>query len=86
MRSCHSPHTPGTHDWASSGDCTAATGLRLPRSSGDRPASIDSAWKGLSGPPWRSVQRASHPGAGLIEIRPVSQKWRLLKCERSGLA
>ena len=86
MRSCHSPHTPGTHDWASSGDWTAATGLWLPRSSGERPEFIDSAWNGLSAPPWRSVQRASHPGAGLIEMRPVSQKCRLLKCERSGFA
>ena len=71
---------------ASPGDATAATGAWPERITGDSPQPIETPCSGLSGPPERSSQRPSHPGAPSVVISPVSQKWREWKCERSGLA
>ena len=85
-RSKASPHVSRIQNCASSGLVTAATGTREERRTGESVEPIVTPWNGLSAPPRRSSQRPSHPGTWSWVIRPVSQKWREWKCERSGLA
>ena len=80
------PQVPLIHSWASPGEETAATGAPAVRRTGDSPPSSEIPCSGLSAAPWRSSQRPSQPGEVFSLIRPVSQKWREWKCERSGLA
>ena len=86
MRSNASPHRPGIQNCASSGEDTAATGEEPERSTGDSVESIEIPCSGLSFDPAWSSQRPSQPVAEFGVIRPVSQKWREWKWERSGLA
>ena len=78
------PHTSGIQNWALLADDTAATGARPARITGESEPVIDTPWSGLSIEPLRSSVRPSQPVAAFCVTRPVSQKWREWKCERSG--
>src|SRR4051812_5392651 len=80
------PHTSGIQNCAAFGDDTAATGAPPVRRTGESAFDIDTPWSGLSPEPLRSRKRPSQPEAVFCVTRPVSQKWREWKCERSGFA
>src|SRR2546423_12678285 len=78
------PYTPGIQNCLSPGEDTAATGACPVRRTGDSAPVMDTPCSGLSCDPVRSSSRPIHPEAPLSVTRPVSQKWREWKCERSG--